>query len=300
MLAETTANTGFGFVLPLSLPGFPRADEFYGGLSFRSRSPDPFAIQYERFRSRILDAVGQRYLPIYRMADGEFSFMVGQKLLTHDTASRLRNSVYRLRLMLHGGSHRTCWGEEYSKSELALARIRFLDGLREVMQNGILAAYFAVRGDSWGESYFGPVCDWLVANGLCFDDENYAPFYFVYALLNDPRRAELYGARRILVVTHLTDHRKAALERGLSAEGAASVTFMDISANKSMLDVIDTSALRGAVDIALVGAGIGSVNILAQLRPLSIPCIDCGMSLECLIDGTRRTERPFLLANDRR
>ncbi len=175
----------------------------------------------------------------------------------------------------------------------------FLRSLERVAERGIIAAYFAVRGDGWGEAYFEPVCDWLDANHIGLNDDNYVPFYFVYAMLNDPRRSELYAGRRVLVVTHLTAEQMSAFERALLAEGAASVAFIPVSANKSLLDSIDPGTVTEAVDIAMVAAGIGSVNILAQLESLAIPCIDCGISLECLLDGTRRLERPFLVGDDR-
>src|SRR5205823_11060672 len=98
-----------------------------------------------------------------------------------------------------GGSHRTCWGEEYTAAEMERGNRNFLRSLERVSELGVMAAYFALRGDSWGEAYFEPVCDWLDANHIALNDDNYVPFYFVYAILNDPRRSELYAGRRILV-----------------------------------------------------------------------------------------------------
>ena len=255
--------------------------------------------QYERFRNRVVAAIGREYLPVYRMADGEFGFMAGQRKLTRDRASLRRHVINQVRIRIRGGSHRTCWGEEYTSLELQRGNEIFLRSLRLVAERGVIAAYFAVRGDGWGEAYFEPVCDWLDANHVALNDDNYVPFYFVYAMLNDSRRSELYSGRRVLVVTHLTPERTSALERALLAEGAASVAFISVSANKSLLDSIDPGTVTGPVDIALVAAGIGSVNILAQLESLAIPCIDCGISLECLLDESRRLERPFLVGDDR-
>lgn len=283
----------------MDLPGFSEIPKWYGGLGFRSRISEPMESQYERFRNRVLSAIGREYLPVYRMADGEFGFMAGQRKLMRDRESLGRHFIDQVRLRIRGGSHRTCWGEEYTAAEMERGNEIFLRSLRRVAERGVIAAYFGVRGDGWGEAYFEPVCDWLDANHVALNDGNYAPFYFVYALLNDPRRSELYGGRRVLVVTHLTAERTSALERALLAEGAASVAFIPVSANKSLLDSIDPAAVTDTFDLALVAAGIGSVSILAQLESLGLPCIDCGISLECLLDGTRRLERPFLLGDDR-
>ena len=35
----------------------------------------------------------------------------------------------------------------------------------------MIAAYFAVRGDGWGEAYFEPVCDWLDTNQVALSDD---------------------------------------------------------------------------------------------------------------------------------
>ncbi|MFN2603260.1 MAG: hypothetical protein ABR582_10955 [Gemmatimonadaceae bacterium] len=298
-LRTESAKEAFRFVLPMDLPGFAENPKWYGGLGFRSRISDPMDVQYERFRNRVIAVIGREYLPVYRMADGEFGFMAGQRKLTRDRASLRRHLIDEVRIRIRGGSHRTCWGEEYTAVEMERGKQIFLQSLERVAECGVIAAYFAVRGDGWGEAYFEPVCDWLDANHIALNDDNYVPFYFVYALLNDPRRSELYAGRHILVVTHLNAERASALERALLAEGAASVAFIPVSASKSLLDSVDLSTVSGPVDLALVAAGIGSVNILAQLEPLAIPCIDCGISLECLLDGSRRFERPFLMGDDR-
>jgi hypothetical protein len=73
------------------------------------------------------------------------------------------------------------------------------------------------------------------------------------------------------------------------------VQFIEVSANAAMLDRVDLSGVQRSAELALVAAGIGSVNVLAQLEPLGIPAIDCGIALESYIDPNRRWERPFLI-----
>lgn len=289
----------FKFVLPLDLSGFPPNSKWYGGLRFRSQSSEALDSQYEKFRRRVISSIGREYLPVYRMADGEFGFMVGGRSVTRDSSSLVRNVVNNARIRIRGGSQRTCWGEVYTQSEIDRARSAFNRSLKKVAVRGLLAAYFAVRGDGWSEAYFEPVCNWLDANGITLTERNYIPFYFAYALLSDPRRRELYEGRRVVVVTHLDAERQIAIERALFAEGVSSVEFIPVSPDKALLDSIDTTALVHPVDLALVGAGIGSVNVLAQLESLKTTCIDCGIVIECMLDFSRRTERPFLLGDDR-
>src|SRR6476469_9080530 len=156
----TNNKDSFRFVLPLDLPGFPPNTKWYGGLRFRSQSSEALDSQYEKFRRRVISTIGREYLPVYRMADGEFGFMVGQRSLARDGPSLVRHAVNSARIRIRGGSQRTCWGEGYTQSEVDRARRVFDRSLRKVADRGVLAAYFAVRGDGWGGAYFEPVCNW--------------------------------------------------------------------------------------------------------------------------------------------
>jgi hypothetical protein len=286
----------------LVLAGYGAQGIPYGGLAARLIATDPVQQQFDRFADRVIRSVGRSYLPIYRMADGEFAFLVGwQRSLTDDSLlKRVRGSLSRFRNNVLRRRFATMWGEAYEGSDRAEALRRLEASIRNIARDGILAVYFMKRGDRWGEEFIEPICTWFDVHGVTLTPSNYIPFYFVYALLNGPRRRELSGARRVLIVTHLTDERKTAIERGLLADGAASVDFLALSASRALFDVIDPSPYAGRVDLAIVAAGIGSASVLTQLAPLSIPCIDAGISIECLIDPARRLERPFLLDDERR
>lgn len=62
-----------------------------------------------------------------------------------------------------------------------------------------------------------------------------------------------------------------------------------------MLEVIDKSKLPDDVDLVLIGAGIGSANIINQLNHLNALCIDAGHSLDCISRPQLRVERICLL-----
>lgn len=288
---------------PLKITGFSYDPPPYGGLEHRFPSDEPVQEVLQRFVDRVGDAVGRTYLPIYRMADGEFVFMVGDRATA---ASASRSPVPALRSLVGRGLRhvrrnriKTCWGEAYGQADYALARVRFEESLRKVARTGILAPYFVIRPDRWGERFFPPVCEWLESRAIEITKENFIPFYAVYALLNGPYRDRLFKNRTVLVVTHVNPGREEAIRGGLDAEGVGAVHFLPISANRSLLDDIELDDAARDADIALVAAGIGSVNILAQLEPLGIPCIDSGISLECIANPDRRWERPFLIDDSR-
>jgi hypothetical protein len=283
---------------PFDLPGFPYQPPPYGGLAFHYADGRSAAEEFDRFHGRVVEAVGRSFLPVYRMADGEFAFMVGARGLEPGLRSALR-TVPRRVLQRVSGRTGTYWGEAYAGRERRAALGRFRGALAAVARTGVLAPYFALRGDGWGERYHRPVGSWLERHGIRLHAGNYTPFYSVYALLTGPRRDELLRGRRILVVTHLTEERRQGLEVGLEREGVADVAFLPVSRSRALFDDVHAERFRGATDLVLVAAGIGSVSVLAQLEGLGLPVIDCGIALECLIDPERRWERPFLVGSDR-
>lgn len=288
-------------VAPLVLSGFPEWKP-YGGLSFHMPGADPVQDQYDRFRQRVLSAIGREYFPVYRMADGEFSLLVGWRAPRGQRPGIARRAVWAMRelsSLLGRRSISTCWGERYSGKMVRIARDRMAAGVKLVASNGVIAAYFARRGDRWGEQYIDPMWRWLDEQGVQLGAANYIPFYCVYALLSGPGKEDVWKGRRVLVATSLAQPgRRDAIVSGLLREGVASVGFVEVSAGASMFDEIELP--REKFDIAVVAAGIGSVNVLRQLEPLKIPAIDCGIVLECLMNPARRRERPFLLSEEHR
>ncbi|CAN5652635.1 hypothetical protein BH23GEM9_BH23GEM9_22620 [soil metagenome] len=295
----TPLASRLSFEHPLALDEFPYDPPPWGGLLFRGFSEDGAEVIFQQFADRVLDAIGRQWLPVYRMADGEFAFLVGPQSLS---SGPLRAGLDTARVAwrrLRGAHLRTCWNEEYPRRlrKPAIARLRA--SLARVAAAGYLAPYLMVRPDGWSKEFFGPVCGWLDAHDIPLHENNYIPFYSVYALLSGSMRHDLLRGRRVLVVTHLTDARRQGIDAGLRAEGVAGTEYLGISANASLFEELDLSGVCSGIDIALVAAGIGSVNILDQLKPLGVPCIDCGILIECLIEPQRRWDRPFLIGRDR-
>ncbi len=288
-------------VFPLDLPGFSYIPAPYGGLGFHSFG-DTAAAMFDAFAQRVVNALGNAYFPIYRMADGEFAFLVGERqaaVREGNAAWLAAKAIVRSgRRAVRGGGLRTCWGEEYGRRDVISGRARVADTLAKVAAAGVIAPYFLVRPDSWSREYFEPVSAWLDAH-VAVERHNYVPFYAVYALLSGAFRDELFGGRRIVVATHLSNEREVALRRALAGLHVSTVQFIPLSPHRSLFDAVDLSLLSAPVDLALVAGGIGSVNVLAQLAPLGVPAIDCGMFLETLVHPERAWDRPFLVPDAR-
>ncbi|MBW3573093.1 MAG: hypothetical protein KY467_18510, partial [Gemmatimonadetes bacterium] len=258
---------------------------------------------YRRFADDVLAAVDERrFLPVYRMADGEFSFALGapeerlplRRLRPRQLAKRLLNTLRGRR-----GGHRSgspghgC--EVYSPRERRALLDAYAADLRFVADRGYLALALA------DTPFFAPwareILDWLDARGIPVHVGNYQYFYAVYALLHGPDSERLLGGRRVLVVNHADAERQAAIAEALARAGAAATRFISISRDKAMLERLDPRSLVEPVDLVLVGAGVGAANVLRQLEPLGVPALDAGYALDVMAQPALHWRRPYCVAD---
>lgn len=285
------------YAVPLAIPSF--GDE---GKGSNILAPDALACDrwYNDFVDRLVDALGRRFLPVTRMSDGEFHFCFGDRppLSTEPLARRLAETALQ---QLHGlgreGFTARTVGRyssgSYSADEWKNARDVYARNLVGLARDGLLALHLSYGDRTFQERYFPALGRWLFELGVELTLENYAPFYFVYAALTGPRRSELLKGRRILVVNGATGAKQQAIVRGLEREGASEVRWLGISADRSLFDRVDPTEHVGRVDLAVVGAGIGKPNVLPQLAPLGVPCVDAGFVFEVWADPAAARERPF-------
>ena len=280
----------------LRLEGFHRKN-WHQGLQCILPGSSDAQKTFDNFYENLSNAIGRRYLPVYRMADGEFLFCLGWRrpLSTpdykrFDFAREYYHGLREKLRRLHGFG--TMWGENYTLLESIRGRRRLPNLVRAIAREGVLGLYFMRRGDLWGEEFILPMLKWFKRHDIELTPKNYVPFYMVYAALS--RGRELLNGRRVLVATGLTPERRAGIEAGLKRMGARGVEFIDVSANKSLFQPVSTERIAEPPDLVLVGAGIGSANIIVQLSAVAAPVIDAGIYIEGLIDPKRLEERPFL------
>lgn len=280
----------------LRLSGFPWPNRHSPLQCILHGSSDPQAV-YDNFVENLMSALGSRYLPVYRMADGEFLFCLGWRppLSREPQKNEFINDIIRgfreKKKRLRGFG--TMWGENYTAWESFKGRHKLPALIRRIVREGFLGLYFMRREDLWGEEFIVPMTKWFKKHNILLSEQNYVPFYMVYAALS--KEKELFHNRKILVATSLTPKRREGIESGLKDAGAAQVEFLNISATKSMFQDIDLGKIKDHPDLVLTGAGIGSANVIVQLDNLPAPVIDAGIFLECLINPAHRAKRPFLL-----
>ena len=317
------------FKKKLVLKGFEKLTDFDGGKLCEYDAHDFIGYffeddtaqnLYEKFQELILSKMGKEYFPIYRMADGEFIFIKNlflPKLSLKDKIIKVLKNIkilikpnimygrkikhnYKKELLNLFDTHyfRVAHGESYSSKEFKILQKKFPQQLKEISKRGKLAIHFMEEKNSHGYAEFHEIVfNYLNRIGLSLNAENYTHFYFIYALLNCVERDLLYKGRRILIVTNYTEDKRSRIENSLLEAGAFSVEFMKISETGSMFEILDQNRLeqlKGKINLVLVGAGLGSCNILLQLEVLHTVCIDAGINIECLANPELKNKRIFL------
>ncbi len=261
---------------------------------------------YNEFVDKCISACGREFLPIYRMSDGEFLFILGEQPLdirwSFKQKLKIKLGLIKEKILLGGGLGPFTQGHyhsgKYSAKEWKIARVNLPDQIRKISENGILALHLNYDKTPFAERYFPALGRWLHEHNVRINHNNYFPFYFVYAMLTGPRRGDLLKDRRILVVNGAEANKRQQIIDGLKREGVAEVLWYPISLQRSLYDSIDMTPFIGKVDLALVGAGIGKSNILVQMKLLKVPCIDAGFVFEIWANPENKWNRAVCACDD--
>lgn len=274
----------------LDFIGLGNAAAAYGGhlraWSFRDIQGPAW---FEAFRQQALASIGRRHLPIYRMADGEYRFLFGRRInwARKPLIRELMAVGAEKTRLVNPDKWKTSWGEVYPPSQTRLLREQLVGQIRQVSASGFLACYINDNGLNAFTEYNSVLLDYLGQRNIALTAANYIPFHFAPSLLIGTGWQDFVRGRRLLVATGLTDEKEAAIRATLMDYGASEVLTLPTSSNSALTDTIEPSDLSDNVDIALVAAGIGSANILCQLKPLNTLCIDIGGLMNCFADRTQ-------------
>jgi hypothetical protein len=262
---------------------------------------------FHGFVDRVIAACGQKYLPVCRMSDGEFYFCAGNQ----PPSIRLpwlkqKKIILRQKIskILKGGqflvnTQKNVSSGKYSKKEWRGAQSRYSILCRKISEKGILALHLSYGSNPFQEHYFPAFNQWLLDSAITLTEDNYVPFYFVYAMLTGPWRAKVFKGKRVLVVHSATGAKQQCIIKSLEREGVAEVFWCSISPSRSLFDHIEISGYIGRVDVAIVGAGVGKPNILVQLEALQVPCIDAGYVFEVWANPENQWRRAFCVPDEK-
>jgi hypothetical protein len=256
-------------------------------------------VWFAEFVELIISNRGKVFLPVCRLSDGEYMFILGEQPLDIRLPFRVKARQWlgklKHHLLLKGGIGAFTQGHyhsgEYSLNEWIQARREMPKLIRLLSEKGILALHLNYTCIPFQERYFPALNSWLINNKIKIDASNYYPFYFIYALLNGSNSKRLYEDQRILIVHGEQGNKRQRIIDGVLKRGARKVYWCSISLKRSYFDIVDVEPYKNKVDFCLVGAGIGKPAILLQLEPLGVPCIDAGFAFEVLADENNKWER---------
>ena len=268
--------------------GLSSANEAYGGyLNAFSFHQTNFEAWFVEFRNLLLSKMGKEYFPVYRLADGEYRFLMGRKYNWHRkplVKELLAVTAERLRIK-NPNKWKTSWGEEYNSKKAKLLKEKLINDIQYISKAGILAAYYNVNGLHAFEEYNEYLIPFFNNKSIQFSRNNYYPFHFVCGVLVKSGWQDFVENKIILIVTGSDENSEKKIEDTLKRMGAKAVLFHKISKTSSMEDTLELEYfLAEQIDISFVAAGIGSANILRQLEPLQTVVLDIGGYMNCFIE----------------
>lgn len=245
---------------------------------------------FRSFRDTALQSIGTRHFPVYRMADGEFRFLLG-RMYNLSTRPLLRHllgvTAEKLRIR-DPDNFKNGWNEGYPPEDMPGLRVKLIEDIRYVLETGFLAPYLNDNGLNAFVEHNRAFLRLCAVHGLSLRQDNTVPFHFAAALLINSGWQDFVQGRSILVVTSHDERKAERISASLKRLGAAKVSFLQISATTSMTDVVDLSAISETIDLSLLAAGIGAANILRQLEPIGTLAVDIGSTMHCFVDPTAR------------
>lgn len=259
----------------------------------------------EKFYSDVLEAVDKKkHFPIIRIADGEFQFLLGKNELNlrKPIVTLVRNLLGELLRTISGRNFearsRTYTSGVYNTSDQAHVYAGYSECLKYVADNGILALYTLIKPNFYTEQYLPRLFDFFENNDIAVDSSNYIPFYFVYIILTNKRYSKIYQNKCVHLITSFNNTRKESIERSLFSLGVRSISWTNISRDKSLFDVIDIDSIDKSTDVVFVGAGVGKVNIFNQLKDFPAVVIDAGYIFEIWQEPQLSKERDYCIPHE--
>ena len=258
----------------------------------------------DTFYKRINDLILKKeHFPIIRIADGEFQFLLGKnefnlrkpfhKLVIHLT-KQLFEKILKPKFE---AKSRTYTSGVYSHSDRYNVKNQYSECLKYISKEGVLALYTTIKPGFYTEQYLPRLFSFFKENGIDVNEHNYVPFYFIYIILTNKKYSKIYINKNIHLVTSFNTERKEKIENTLNSFGVESITWTEISRERSLFDTINVSNKVKDADIIFVGAGIGKVHIFNQLKNIQAVIIDAGYIFETWQNPELRKERDYCLVH---
>lgn len=281
----------------LNIPGFKKHEKEWGGCY----PPNKISSLdwYKKFENKIEIQINKReFFPLFRLSDGEFIFILGRKFHQYTLKKKINYFFQHIKRSIYYGSTfyssgRKGYCETYSYFKLGKLRKKFTNQLKELSTKGMLCYNFSphILTKPYQKDFF----NYMNINNIILNESNYFQFYFVPGYFLGEKIQEIYRDKRILIFTSDMKIRNENLKNTLMKFGAKKVDFYKTSLNTPLQDTIKTNKVEDQPDLVLIGAGVGSVNILNQIKDLKCLSIDSGFIVDALSDFNLARTRPYYL-----
>lgn len=260
---------------------------------------------FREFSSLLVSNRVNNFLPICRLSDGEYSFVCGNQPPIKNTfiiqfLSNVKFYINNLKpsLNFEAGERGIYQSGKYSREEINEFLPKYLNNLKDLSENGILALHLTYAKVPFQERFHHALKKTFQKHGIEINKSNYFPFYFVYAFLQTDEFRQYINLKKVLFITGSNDQKINKVEKKFIEFGVYSVEIYKISTNRSLFDIIDLDNIKTkGVDVCLIAAGIGKPNIMVQLKPLKCLCIDVGYMFEVWANEELAFNRPWCSKN---
>lgn len=297
------SNQSPNYLIEQNFPGFSKTAAL-GMPKIYAFDERPCEDWYREGMAPMFDAIGKDiHFPIFRISHGELHLALGRRLRPDASPKqKLAHCYHKIKQALRlehphreGPTVNGTW-EVFSFKELEAARARYVPALRNIANEGLLAACFQTNAGY--VEYFPDYFDWLDANEIPLNQSNYVPFYSIYSMVFGPDSSKIFENRSVLIVNYLPEAKQKVLREALAARGVSKVQFISIRSDKALFQDLDLSSVDGDVDVVLIGAGCGAAPMTEQLKPLKAVVIDAGFAIDALAQPEARWRRAFCIPDD--
>ena len=241
------------------------------------------------------------FLPVCRLSDGEYTFICGnqppmEKKNLFQIFSILKYYLNKLKPIrdfeaftsgiYHSGA--------YSRNEIKEFLPNYLQNLKQISEAGILALHLTYSVKPFQERFHFALKKVFNHYDIKITNQNYYPFYFVYAFFHTEEFFNAIKKKNILIITGANKEKIDKVRNYFNGLEVNNIEFLKISAKRSLFDKIDLKSLETQqVDFCFIAAGIGKPNIMVQLKPLNCICIDVGYIFEVWVNSELGYKRPW-------
>ncbi len=255
---------------------------------------------FQEFKHLLTNTGERKFLPVCRLSDGEYTFICGnqppiKKNIRSQILSSLKYYFNTLKPLrdFEAGASGVYHSGAYTRKEIKEFLPNYLKNLRRISEEGILALHLTYTASPFQERFHFAIKKVFDHHKIEITDQNYFPFYFVYAFFQTEAFFEAIRNKNLLIVTGADDAKIAMVKDYFLGLGVNSIQFSRISVNRSLFDTVDLKSVKNTVDFCFVAAGIGKPNIMVQLTSLNCVCIDVGYIFEVWANPEIGYNRPW-------